>query len=140
VESRLAEHLLELGGSVDVFFERGRAAPVSQRLEDELDNIRAVMRWALELPDVPVALRLTSALGWFWAASQRHTEGLGYAADGLERAASHPANTRVRTLHWATVFASVVEDTARTRRFGEEALVLYREERDDRRAAEICVG
>src|SRR6185436_756467 len=53
------------------------------RLEHEVDNIRAALEWALEI-HVEASLRLASALFWFWHIRSRKSEGI----DWLERSLS----------------------------------------------------
>lgn len=57
------------------------------RLEKEVDNIRAALEWALDV-DVEAALRIAGALFWFWHIRSGKSEGI----DWLERALS--AQTR----------------------------------------------
>jgi predicted ATPase/class 3 adenylate cyclase/Tfp pilus assembly protein PilF len=52
------------------------------RLEAELDNIRAALEWALE-SDVEAQLRLASALLWFWHIRGHINEGVDWLERGL---------------------------------------------------------
>ena len=53
------------------------------RLEKEVDNLRAALEWALEV-NLEASFRLASALLWFWHIRSRKSEGI----DWLERALS----------------------------------------------------
>jgi predicted ATPase/class 3 adenylate cyclase len=57
------------------------------RLEDELDNIRAVLEWALK-SNVETVLRLASALLWFWHIHNHKNEAVGWLEQGLDREAA----------------------------------------------------
>jgi predicted ATPase/class 3 adenylate cyclase len=51
-------------------------------LEDELDNIRLALAWALE-SDIEAQLRLASALLWFWHIRGHRNEGIAWWERGL---------------------------------------------------------
>ena len=53
------------------------------RLEKEMDNIRAALEWALDV-DVESGLRMASALFWFWHIRTGKTEGIEWLERGLE--------------------------------------------------------
>src|SRR5439155_11548260 len=95
------------------------------------------IRFALERSHDPLALRLTSVLGWFWSASGRVAEGLRWNVDALDRAVDLPASARAHSLHTAAAFAAFLHDPVQARRFGEEALTLYRASGKDQAAAEV---
>ena len=92
------ERLMEVGGGEKIrdqhlrYFQqlaeqadpelRGRNQVIwLDRLEKEVDNIRAALEWALEV-DAEASLQLASALFWFWHIRSRKSEGI----DWLERA------------------------------------------------------
>ena len=52
------------------------------RLDVELDNIRAALGWALE-SDIEAQLRLASALWWFWHIRGHRNEGVDWLERGL---------------------------------------------------------
>jgi non-specific serine/threonine protein kinase len=56
------------------------------RLEEEHDNLRAALLWALE-NDPEAALRMaSSAVWWFWFCRSHFSEGYGWLAEALDRA------------------------------------------------------
>jgi predicted ATPase/class 3 adenylate cyclase/uncharacterized protein HemY len=59
------------------------------RLEKEIDNIRAALEWALDV-NVEAGMRLVSALLWFWHIRSGKSEGI----DWLERVLSAEAQER----------------------------------------------
>lgn len=62
------------------------------RLEKEVDNLRAALEWALDV-NVEAGLRMASALLWFWHIRSGKSEGI----DWLERALSAEARERDST-------------------------------------------
>jgi predicted ATPase/DNA-binding CsgD family transcriptional regulator len=66
VRRRHAEHFLALAESA----ERALAGPEQRfwldRLERELENLRTALKWATEVDETELALRLASALWFFW--------------------------------------------------------------------------
>ncbi|HNJ12493.1 MAG TPA: diguanylate cyclase [Anaerolineales bacterium] len=57
------------------------------RLEDELDNIRAALEWGLK-SDIETVLRLASALLWFWHIHSHQNEATDWLKQGLAREAN----------------------------------------------------
>jgi predicted ATPase/transcriptional regulator with XRE-family HTH domain len=103
------------------------------RLEVELDNLRAALEWSLE-SNVEAGLRLASALVGFW-------EAYGYISDGdasLSQLLKQQPEVSRRTLAHAKaicaqcLLASYRGDFARAHVLGEEALALHRELGDRR--------
>jgi non-specific serine/threonine protein kinase len=69
-----------------------------ERLEEEHDNMRAALSWALEREEVELVLRLAGVLGTFWQAHGHWSDGrkwLESALDGDKRA-SAAAKIRAR--------------------------------------------
>jgi tetratricopeptide (TPR) repeat protein len=54
------------------------------QVENDLDNIRAALEWALER-EPQAALRLASSLRWFWQSRGSLTEGRAWLRDSLAR-------------------------------------------------------
>ena len=93
----------------------------------EVDNLRAVMRWALEGGDVEVGLSLAGALWRFWYQRAHLAEGRAW----LERllvvpAASGPTRGRFRALNGLGGLAYWQGDFAAARRAYEESLSVAR--------------
>ncbi len=57
----------------------------TQRLELDLDNIRAVLEWSLGAGDVSLGVRLAGALCQFWYGNGYHVEGRRWTQQLLER-------------------------------------------------------
>jgi len=106
------------------------------RLEDEHDNLRAVLRWALDGGEVALGLRLAGLTGQFWWLRGYLSEARGWLEALL---ASTPApgaagvrNDRARALWQAARFADAQGDTKRAEVLAEESRNLYRDLEDSR--------
>jgi predicted ATPase/DNA-binding CsgD family transcriptional regulator len=88
-----------------------------QRFELELDNLRAVLEWALSDGDVTLGARLASALGLFWYGQGYHIEGIRWTEQLLERLDEVPATYHPQFLISAGRMAWMVDLDAATRLF-----------------------
>lgn len=103
------------------------------RLEDEHDNIRAALRWALESGDLETAVRLGRAMWRFWYARGHLSEGRRWLEVGLAAGrATLPAALRARALRGAGILARQQGDYAKARALLDESLTLWREQDDTR--------
>lgn len=105
------------------------------RLEKEVDNIRAALEWSLDV-DVEAGLRMASALLWFWHIRSGKSEGI----DWLERALSaevkerddallSPARAMIRGKALNAVGSLMIMhgNAERARELSEESLRLHQE-------------
>jgi len=101
-----------------------------RRLDEELSNLRAALRWSLEHGDPEAELRLASALGQFWARRGWLSEGRSWLAEGL-RCGEIPLPLRIRALvasgqlahheaDYEAAAALLCEGLALARRCGDE--------------------
>ena len=107
------------------------------RLEEEHDNLRAALRWAIDSQEVETGARLTRALWRFWAGRGHLSEGRRWleAVLALDETDSRtgealptlPARTRARLLHVAGLLASTQGDYARAVSLYEESLAVRRD-------------
>ena len=102
------------------------------RLEDELDNIRAALEWGLKR-NVETVLRLTSALWWFWHIHNHKNEAIDWLEQGLDQEAaergakplwSERALLRGKALNVASF---LLRNSDKRMTLLEEALKLFRE-------------
>ncbi len=88
------------------------------RLDAEHDNLRGALRWALNVRNVDIALRLVGALFWYWQHRGFWSEGRGWLEDALQIAALQaPSSARAKALlglGWLA-FNQTDVTTARTR-------------------------
>jgi predicted ATPase/DNA-binding CsgD family transcriptional regulator len=99
------------------------------RQEADLPNMRAALAWFLAQGDGEQGLRLASSLTWFWSSRSSFRE----AWQWLETFLALPTTAEARgsgllnaanILHW-------LGDEARAMRHAEDALALFRGQRDD---------
>jgi tetratricopeptide (TPR) repeat protein len=113
------------------------------RLEEEHDNLLAVLRWARETGDAATGLRLAGSLGWFWWTRGYLEEGRRWAEEFLEKndASDHPvgALAQAKALHGMGQLAFGKGDLARAVELFEESLVLYRESGEESGVAIVIV-
>ena len=99
-----------------------------QRLDRELDNLRASLQWALELHEVEMAQRLAGALLPFWLARSNWSEGRRWLEEALAMDGNSPVDLSVRAkvLYGAGTLARFQSDYARARMLCTQSLELYR--------------
>jgi tetratricopeptide (TPR) repeat protein len=96
------------------------------RLERELANLRAALRWLLSVGETDEALGLASVLGYFWWLGGHLAEGRGWLDEGLhlDRAGSSPSRTGA--LVWSAVLAYGQGDGEQAEGQANAALALAR--------------
>jgi non-specific serine/threonine protein kinase len=114
------------------------------RLEGELDNLRAALGWAQQANAVVRGLRLAQALGWFWNAHSHRNEGLRWlqaflalvpqGATSLGASSEEDDAGLVRLRAWALAMAgrlaALQTEPKQAKGFAEQCLTLFRELRD----------
>ena len=97
------------------------------RLEAEIDNIRAALEWCREDPQgAEPALRLASAMGWFWALRGYYREGRQWNAEILARTSFPPSAPLGNVLMAAGNMAYRQDDLEAARRYYEQAIEVRR--------------
>jgi predicted ATPase len=127
-----AERFLELARAAEDELAGPNQADWLERLEQELDNIRAALDWCLSSKRVEAALRAMSALERFWRAHGHLAEARRWLSQGLARADGLPAEVRARALWTAAHVAMMQSDYRAAIPALEESLRLFRELHDDR--------
>jgi len=98
-----------------------------QQLEDEHENLRAALNWSLVVAEARGGLRLCGALQRFWATRGHLTEGRGWCARFLGRAAGEVGTLeRAKALNAAGVLAQMQADYPAARTQYEESLAIRR--------------
>jgi predicted ATPase/transcriptional regulator with XRE-family HTH domain len=124
---RHTAHFLALAEQAEVEFGKAGQEIWFQRLDDEHDNLRVVLRRAVADRDADLALRIAGALWQFWRSHGDYAEGREWlrAALAIEPTASPPI--RAKALWGAAGLAYHHGDRADTARLGAELLRLARE-------------
>jgi len=135
VRRRHAEYFLALAEEAAPELTGPRQAGWLERLEQDHDNLRAVLGWALERPDDTLGLRLAVALAHFWAVRGHLAEGQGWLERSLSRWPEGPAPLRAEALSAAGHLAFIRCEYERAAALQEEGLRLRRALGDDRGVA-----
>ena len=111
----------------------GARAAWSRRAADELDNVRAALRWSLDHDRHEIALHIAGNLDWFWDAVGRDGEGWSWCQDVLAAGDGERA-----TWAWARAamaggaIAWNIGDMAASDRLLTESVARFRTMDDDR--------
>jgi predicted ATPase/class 3 adenylate cyclase len=95
--------------------------PWLERLEDDHDNLRAAIEWAIT-HDADAALALSANLAWFWHYRGFVSEGRTWLDRALALASGTTSPGRTAALLGAATLADVQSDTDRTAELAAEAL------------------
>ena len=101
------------------------------QFEIEHDNLRSALAWALEKEETETALRMASALWWFWFVRGHLTEGRRWLERALAGAVEAPSSMRAGALNGAGVLAHYQGDLGRAGTLCGESLTLYRQLNDE---------
>jgi tetratricopeptide (TPR) repeat protein len=97
------------------------------RLEQEHDNLRAVLRWSLDRGRGEAALCLAAALPRFWEMRGHLQEGRRWLMRALAAGEHAPTGVRAKGLQGAGVLAYMQGDYAAARALFAQSLDLYRD-------------
>jgi ATP/maltotriose-dependent transcriptional regulator MalT len=120
-----------------------------QRLEREVDNLRAALGWAMNAPDPAAALRLSAGLYVLWHVRVHYAEGRQWLEQALmlnqhlETDATAPAEDRAwygNALRLAALFTFNQGDTTIARALYERSVSLLRQIGDKRFLAGALMG
>jgi predicted ATPase/transcriptional regulator with XRE-family HTH domain len=98
------------------------------RLEDEHENMRAALRWALDSGDATIALRLGGALIRFWDVRGYMSEGRAWLDQALTMPGTEavPTAVRLQVLNGAGALARRQSDLGRAQTLLEQGVKLSR--------------
>ncbi|HKY54570.1 MAG TPA: hypothetical protein VJM08_09705, partial [Anaerolineales bacterium] len=100
VKNRHRDWLMQLAETAEPKLRTGEQLPWLNRLEMEHDNLRAAIKWSLEQKHVEQALRIPSALAYFWEIHGHDEEGRNWFDQVLALEAQ--GNERKYPYAWAT--------------------------------------
>jgi non-specific serine/threonine protein kinase len=110
-----------------------------ERLEAEHENLRAALRWGLDVGDAEAALRLAAALWRFWYTRGHLTEGRRWLEAALEAGPASDA-ARAGAMAAAGVLAHYQGDLDRARSLAGHALLIARAQGDRATEAAALLG
>jgi predicted ATPase/DNA-binding CsgD family transcriptional regulator len=105
------------------------------QLEQEHDNLRAVLNWLLERGEMEQALRMGNALFWFWLLRGYLSEGRTFMERGLSARKQVVPFVRARALQALGMLIINQGDSAYAEELWQESLVLFQEVGDNRGCA-----
>jgi predicted ATPase/DNA-binding SARP family transcriptional activator len=121
-----AEYYVAVAERASGELEGGEQARWLDRLELDLDNIRAALGFAFDSGRVELGLRIAAGLERFWRAHAHVGEARRWLAMGLARPADVPSDVRADALWTAAQQATAQYDWAAATELLEDVLPLYR--------------
>jgi tetratricopeptide (TPR) repeat protein len=94
------------------------------RLEEEHDNMRVALSWAIRSEEAELALRLGGALHWFWYARGHFGEGRSWLEQALAKGTHVSVAVRAKALNAVGWLAHEQGDIDRAEAAAEEGLKL----------------
>lgn len=137
VELAHARYFLTLAEEAEIEIKGPHQLSWFRRLDDEHDNLRAALGWSLEFEEIDLALRISSALGLFWANRGHHSEGIKWMEDALSAGGSADPSLRAKSLYQLGANLDSYGDWAVGKAHSEESLALYRELGEKRGIASV---
>ena len=135
-----AAYFLAFAEEADPRLTTGEQVSWLNRLEDEYDNFRGALSWALERREVVTALRLGGALWRFWYVRGHTSEGRRWLEEALSLGGRGAESQRARALNGAGHLAWSQGDHERAESLREESLALSRQAGDKREIADALNG
>ena len=127
-----AEYFLALAEEAEPMLWGAEDAAWLDRLEQEHDNMRAALSWAIEHEETTLALRVGGALRWFWYMEGYYGEGRRWLEAALGKDWGAAAEARARALEGVGWLASSQGDLDRAQAAANEGLKLSTEARLDK--------
>jgi Tfp pilus assembly protein PilF len=132
-----AEYFLALAEDAEPGLWGAEDAAWLDRLEQEHDNMRAALSWALERKKAEVALRLGGDLSWFWSVRGYYSEGRRWLEEALAIDGRGSPEVRAMALAGAGVLAFDQGELDRAKEACEEGLELLAHEGREAREAKL---
>ena len=125
VRNRYLEHFMQLAEHAESEFNGPDQVLWMNRMELELDNLRAAMEWSLD-QNVEAGMRLVSALEWFWVTYAHFGDGIEKLTQLLAcPQALIPLPVRAKALEAHSLLLPYINNYELARTQGREALALY---------------
>ncbi len=96
------------------------------RLEAEIDNLRAALTWSLDHDADEVGLRIAAALRWVWEARGYLEEGFAWFTKLQAQSGSAAASVRAKALSRASELGGQLAHEPQATHWAQEALLLAR--------------
>ena len=129
---RLTEWLIDLAESYEQqLISGGDTVPLLERIEVEQENVRSALAWALDAGQAERALRLATALRFFWETRGYFAEAGRWLNEALAQGADVDPAVRAKALTTAGTIAFRTGDVETARERYEQGLVIWRELGDE---------
>jgi predicted ATPase/DNA-binding SARP family transcriptional activator len=114
------------------------------RLEQEQDNLRTALEWALESDDLrsgdgELGLQLSASLRWFWRMRGHFQEGCKWLSESLRRCPERRSAARASALLAKSLLVNALGDLGAAYAPAEESVSIYRELNDQNSLAEALM-
>jgi predicted ATPase/class 3 adenylate cyclase len=120
-------HFLSLAEEAEAGFEGDEQTAWLERMERELDNVRAALDFAFASGRTELGLRIAAALSRIWRARGHVSEARRWLAEGLAQSDGVTAEVRARAL-WAAARQAMAQSAGDdAKALVEQALPLFRE-------------
>jgi predicted ATPase/class 3 adenylate cyclase len=127
VRQRHAEHWTNVGERASAALSGPEQAIWTRRLEQNIDNFRAALRWVVRSNEAELGLRLGTALRNFWRLGAHVPEGVRWLDEILAMpGATGSPQLRAQALTAAADLRSWTGETDEYLRLAEEAIATYR--------------
>src|SRR5437763_577425 len=143
-----AEYYLQLAEEAQPSLQATEQGRWMARLEQEHENLRAALFWLLAQAQVgseqstqqaECALRLCTALSWFWSIRGYIREGRNFLEQALALRESVSAALRAKASYAAAELAFFLDDLTQTEKLASESVHLFRELGDKASIADALV-
>jgi predicted ATPase/DNA-binding SARP family transcriptional activator len=119
---------------------RGAAAPVwSERLNQELGNLKTALDWHLAAGDIDTALSMASGMAWLWFINTDYAEGARWLASALSAEGKRRTDLHATALVWHGYCIGMSSSPAAGAVECDEAIVALRPADDPIRLAEALL-
>ena len=127
IRQRHRDWYLEWARGVDRNMRTAEQEAWVKRLRTEHDNLRTALKWSIEAGGGDPALRLATALGWFWYIDGDWSEGRRWLEQALALGGDARTDTLADALREAAYHARSQGDYGSARAFAEKGLTIARE-------------
>lgn len=128
---RHASFFLEFVESIEPGPKKPNLSVWMKDLEEEHDNLRAALQWALENNDIESALRIAGAIWRFWQIHGHVEEGSKWMSMILDRPEKQASMSRAKALWGAGWLGMVMGNLTQSRAYFEEGAAIARLLNDD---------
>jgi len=141
VKNRHRDWFMQLAETAEPKLRTGEQLPWLNQLEMEHDNLRAAIKWSIEQKHVEQALRIPSALAYFWEIHGHGEEGRNWLDEVLKLETQ--SNERKYPYAWATAvsghfsLSAYMPDIKQYQPHMEEALDIFRRHKDSFRVGRV---